>query len=97
MGPEKASIIKANEVQKVPRASGIKRREKLLNTHAALIDPSTKILGKSYFRDPDVNKGYYSKKREGVADVNPKVNLCFLSFIRSWNHLCLLRTNHQGK
>ena len=32
-----------------------------------------KILGKTYFRDPEVNKGFYSKKREGVADVDPKV------------------------
>jgi len=30
-------------------------------------------LGKSYFRDPEVNEGFYSKKREGVADVDPKV------------------------
>jgi len=37
------------------------------------LDKSGKILGKTYFRDPDVNKGFYSKKREGVADVDPKV------------------------
>jgi hypothetical protein len=33
-----------------------------------------KILGKSYFRDPEVNLGFYSKKRDGVADVDPKVS-----------------------
>jgi hypothetical protein len=33
-----------------------------------------KILGKSYFRDDEVNEGFYSKKREGVADVDPKVS-----------------------
>ena len=37
------------------------------------IDSNAKILGKSYFRDPEVNLGFYSKKREGVADVDPKV------------------------
>lgn len=42
---------------------------------ATLLDKSGKILGKTYFRDPDVNNGFYSKKREGVADVDPKVNI----------------------
>jgi dynein heavy chain len=32
-----------------------------------------KIIGKNYFRNPDVNLGFYSKKREGVADPDPKV------------------------
>jgi len=72
-GPSKDNIIKANLVQKVPRATGIKRREKLINAQSAIVDTKTKILGKSYFRNPDVNTGYYSKKREGVADVDPKV------------------------
>jgi hypothetical protein len=36
------------------------------------------IIGKNYFRDADVNLGHYSKKREGVADVDPKVSLSFL-------------------
>lgn len=31
------------------------------------------IVGKDYFRSPDVNEGHYSKKRDGVADVDPKV------------------------
>ena len=41
------------------------------------MDPKGKILGKNYFSDPEVNKGFYSKKREGVADVDPKVKLHF--------------------
>lgn len=73
VGPNKSSVMKANSIQKVPRALGIKRREKLLNTQAAILDTKSKILGKSYFRNPDVNLGYYSKKREGVAEVDPKV------------------------
>ena len=40
---------------------------------STVVDKSGKILGKTYFRDPEVNKGFYSKKREGVADVDPKV------------------------
>lgn len=47
------------------------RDSKLVN----LIDKNGKILGKTYFRDPEVNKGFYSKKREGVADVDPKASL----------------------
>ena len=31
------------------------------------------IVAKDYFRSTDVNEGHYSKKREGVADVDPKV------------------------
>lgn len=31
------------------------------------------LVGKDYFRDPNVNDGFYSRKREGVADVDPKV------------------------
>lgn len=37
------------------------------------MDQEGKILGKNYFRDEEVNEGFYSKKREGVADVDPKV------------------------
>jgi len=40
---------------------------------ASTLMDNGKLLGKNYFRDPDVNKGFYSKKREGVADVDPKV------------------------
>ena len=35
-------------------------------------------MGKNYFRNPDVNQGFYSKKREGVADPDPKVMEPFL-------------------
>lgn len=31
------------------------------------------IVGKDYFRSDEVNEGHYSKKREGVTDVDPKV------------------------
>lgn len=81
IGPDKDNVIKANQVQKIPRAHGIKRRDKLMNTQSSIVDTKSKILGKSYFRDPEVNAGYYSMKREGgsvkipfgVADVDPKV------------------------
>jgi dynein heavy chain len=32
-----------------------------------------RVIGKNYFRNPEVNRGFYSKKREGVADPDPKV------------------------
>ena len=38
---------------------------------------NTTIIGKEYFRNPEVNHGFYSKKREGVADVDPKVSFFF--------------------
>jgi hypothetical protein len=31
------------------------------------------IVGKNYFRSDNVNQGFYSKKREGVSDPDPKV------------------------
>ena len=34
---------------------------------------NVKIIGKNYFRNPNVNQGFYSKKRDGVADPDPKV------------------------
>ena len=34
----------------------------------------TAIMGKDYFRNPEVNEGFYSLKRAGVADVDPKVS-----------------------
>ncbi len=37
------------------------------------------IIGREYFRNPEVNFGFYSKKREGVADVDPKVNFSFFN------------------
>jgi hypothetical protein len=33
------------------------------------------IVGKDFYRDDGVNSGHYSKKREGVADVDPKVSI----------------------
>jgi hypothetical protein len=36
------------------------------------------IIGKNNFRNPNVNKGFYSKKREDVADPDPKVMEPFL-------------------
>jgi hypothetical protein len=34
----------------------------------------TMIIGKNYFANPEVNAGFYSRKRAGVADVDPKVS-----------------------
>jgi hypothetical protein len=31
------------------------------------------LIGKNYFTNPEVNAGFYSRKRAGVADVDPKV------------------------
>lgn len=42
-----------------------------------VVETNGKLLGKNYFRDSEVNKGFYSKKREGVADVDPKVSIQF--------------------
>jgi hypothetical protein len=55
---------------------GLKRRGDQVTSpeKGSLMDKSGKILGKTYFRDPEVNKGFYSKKRDGVADVDPKVS-----------------------
>ena len=33
----------------------------------------TTLIGREYFRNPEVNMGFYSKKRQGVSDVDPKV------------------------
>ena len=33
------------------------------------------LIGKDYFRSPEVNAGFYSRKRQGVADVDPKVSI----------------------
>ena len=59
-----------------------------------------KILGKNYFRDSDVNLGFYSKKREGVSDVDPKVNFASVSLIlnfRLWNLLSRYLVNLHEK
>ncbi len=52
-------------------ASPIKK-EKSENV-ASYGDSNGRILGKNYFIDENVNLGFYSKKRDGVADVDPKV------------------------
>ena len=36
-------------------------------------DQNIQIVGKTLFREPQVNFGFYSKKREGVSDPDPKV------------------------
>ena len=60
----------------VGRAPAAQRKEA---EHAvASMDQEVKIVGKNYFRNPDVNQGFYSKKREGVADPDPKVMEPFL-------------------
>lgn len=60
---------------------GLKRRDILKQAEAAAAEadqskdaPPELILGKEYFRDPATNYGFYSKKREGVSDVDPKVS-----------------------
>ena len=55
---------------------------------------------KEYFRDSEVNNGFYSKKREGVADVDPKVskshvNANNLMNNRSWSPTFLFPAGHQ--
>jgi dynein heavy chain len=40
---------------------------------AAFNEDKVEIVGKTYFRNPLVNQGFYSKKRDGVADPDPKV------------------------
>jgi hypothetical protein len=38
----------------------------------------TMLIGKNYFANPEVNAGFYSRKRAGVADVDPKVSYFIL-------------------
>jgi hypothetical protein len=45
---------------------------------AVSLGQAVKVVGKNYFRNPNVNQGFYSKKREGVADPDPKVMEPFL-------------------
>lgn len=65
----------------MPRAVGLKKKDflKQVEEAAAQADQKTAndttLIGKEYFRNPDVNKGFYSKKRMGVADVDPKVSI----------------------
>jgi len=74
-------LIEANAKQKIPRARGIGRApaaRKEAEHAVEAMDQEVKIVGKNYFRNPDVNQGFYSKKREGVADPDPKVMEPFL-------------------
>lgn len=50
---------------------GIKRKAA---APPAEIPEEQNIMGKDYFRNPEVNEGFYSFKRAGVADVDPKVS-----------------------
>lgn len=60
---------------------GLKKREHLLELEqkAASADQRTAndepLVGREFYRNPEVNLGFYSKKRTGVADVDPKVRL----------------------
>ena len=58
---------------------GLKKRDVLKQVEEAAIAADqrtandTTLIGREYFRNPDVNLGFYSRKRQGVADVDPKV------------------------
>jgi dynein heavy chain len=69
IGPTPNNMIESNKKQKIPRAKGIKRKPAKIDE----LDEDTRIIGKNYYRNPDVNEGFYSRKREGVADPDPKV------------------------
>ena len=68
-----------NQKQKMPRARGLVKKEflKQVEEQAAQADQrtanDTALIGKEYFRNLGINRGFYSKKRQGVADVDPKV------------------------
>lgn len=78
IGPTKNNLVSANKTQKLPRAMGIQKKPVAADQNKADnelvgMGESIRVIGKNYFRNPDVNKGFYSKKREGVADPDPKV------------------------
>ena len=61
-----------NEVQRKPRALGIKRKAGA--AAAASKDVLVnEVVGKDFYRTDAVNEGHYSRKRADVADVDPKV------------------------
>jgi hypothetical protein len=68
-----------NQKQKMPRARGLAKKDylKQVEEQAANADQrtanDTTLIGKEYFRNLGINRGFYSKKRQGVADVDPKV------------------------
>jgi dynein heavy chain len=73
-GPSKDNLQVVNEKQTKPRALGIKRKAPAQE----VVPEESLVMGKDYFRNPDVNEGFYSLKRSGVADVDPKVMEPFL-------------------
>ena len=58
---------------KAPLAEAMKETELAVSQGQTI-----NVIGKNYFRNPAVNQGFYSKKREGVADPDPKVMEPFL-------------------
>jgi hypothetical protein len=83
MGAKPPSLILGNPAQKIPRARGIAKKpakevSKEVEAGVETLDQEIKIIGKNYFRNPNVNQGFYSRKREGVADPDPKVMEPFL-------------------
>ena len=59
------------------QCSGIKRKVGAAasgrESQAAVIKQIDEVIGKDFYRTDAVNLGYYSKKRDNVADVDPKV------------------------
>jgi dynein heavy chain len=77
-GPPKAAFLEYNRKQRMPRALGLRKKPEAVLAQpplSATSEQSAKqpMVGKDYFRDPNVNEGFYSRKRAGVADVDPKV------------------------
>ena len=67
-------MCKVNEVQRKPRALGIKRKQVAGGAAAAPKDVLiNEVVGKDFYRTDAVNEGHYSRKRADVADVDPKV------------------------
>ena len=77
-GPNRKSVCKVNVRQSLPRAVSIsqlcKKRSQLRTAQNPRPTTTKMFVGKDYFRNPEVNEGHYSKKRLGVADVDPKVS-----------------------
>jgi hypothetical protein len=59
--------------------TGLKKKDFLLEVEQKAIAADQRtannepLVGREFFRNPEVNLGFYSKKRTGVADVDPKV------------------------
>jgi len=75
----KTKVVEINAKQRMPRARGLAKKDflKQVEEQAAQADQrtanDTTLIGKEYFRNLGINRGFYSKKRQGVADVDPKV------------------------